>query len=133
MNEIFVVQNQLGQYWGKKKKWADGTNPRRVHLCKHQDEAVNLLVELSARDVDLRGEVLPVEATERGVPIVEPSEHLLPEELRGEQLESEEVEPGDAEPSSPDEPISESAVAISEAPEAQADAPAEVPAAVEKT
>jgi hypothetical protein len=80
MSETFVVRNQLGQYWGKKKKWADGTNPRRVKTCHHQDEAVNLLVELSARDIDLRGEVLAVELDTRGLPEVQPSEHLIPEE-----------------------------------------------------
>ncbi|MCZ6830939.1 MAG: hypothetical protein O7F73_15395 [Gammaproteobacteria bacterium] len=80
MNDVFVVCNQLGQYWGKKKKWVDGTDPKRVLTCKHEDEAVNQLVELSARDIDLRGEVRAAETNERGVPQLEPSEHLLADE-----------------------------------------------------
>ena len=80
MKEVFVVCNQLGQYWGKKKKWVDGTDPKRVRANKHEDEAVNLLVELSARDVDLRGEVRAVDTNERDVPQIEPSEHLIADE-----------------------------------------------------
>ena len=80
MNDVFVVCNQLGQYWGKKKKWVDGTDPKRVLTCKHEDEAVNQLVELGARDIDLRGEVRAVETNERGIPLVEPSEHLIADE-----------------------------------------------------
>lgn len=81
MNDVFVVCNQLGQYWGKKKKWVDGTDPKKVLTCKHEDEAVNQLVELNARDIDLRGTVQQAETTERGVPIIEPSEHLIVEEV----------------------------------------------------
>jgi hypothetical protein len=80
MNNVFVVCNQLGQFWGKKKKWVDGTDPKRVLTCKHEDEAVNQLVELSARDIDLRGAVQKTEATERGIPKVEPSKHLIADE-----------------------------------------------------
>ena len=80
MGEAFVVRNQLGHYWGKKKRWVDGSKPARVMTVKHRDEGLNLLVELSARDIDLRGEVVPVETSERGVPRVEPSEHRLQDE-----------------------------------------------------
>lgn len=80
MSDVFVICNQLGQYWGKKKKWVDGTDPRKIMLCKHEDEGVNLLVELGARDYELRGEVRQVETNERGVPVVVPSEHLIEEE-----------------------------------------------------
>lgn len=84
MSEVFVVSNQLGQYWGKKKRWVDGSKAKRVMVCKHEDEAVNLLVELGARDIELRGEVLAVSANERGIPRVKPSEHLLedPDDLK---------------------------------------------------
>lgn len=80
MSDVFVICNQLGQYWGKKKKWVDGTDPKKIMLCKHEDEGVNLLVELGARDYELRGEVRQVETNERGVPVVVPSEHLIEEE-----------------------------------------------------
>ena len=80
MSETFVVCNQLGQFWGKKHRWVDGHVAQRVMRLKHQDEALNLLVELSAKDVDLRGEVLGVELDRKGFPLIEPSEHRLEDE-----------------------------------------------------
>ena len=80
MSDVYVVRNQLGQFWGKKKRWVDGHKPARVMIVKHQDEGLNLVVELSAKDVELRGEVVPVEVNERGVAQVEPSEHRLEDE-----------------------------------------------------
>ena len=80
MAELFVVRNQLGHYWGKKKRWVDGTKPTRVMTCKHRDEGLNLLVELSSKDIELRGEVIATPVNERGVPQVEPSEHRLQDE-----------------------------------------------------
>jgi hypothetical protein len=79
MSDIFVVRNQLGHYWGKKKRWVDGTDPRSVMHTKHQDESANTLFELSSHDTELRGEVIETQLTERGEPLVEPSEVLLPE------------------------------------------------------
>ena len=80
MSETFVVCNQLGQFWGKKHRWVDGHVAQRVMRLKHQDEALNMLVELSAKDVDLRGEVLGVELDRKGFPLIEPSEHRLEDE-----------------------------------------------------
>jgi hypothetical protein len=80
MSEVFVVRNQLGQYWGKKKRWVDGTKARAVAHFKHEDEGLNQLVELSAKDIGLRGGVAPVPVDDRGLPVVEPSEHLIADE-----------------------------------------------------
>jgi len=80
MTDVFVVRNQLGHYWGKAKIWVDGSNPRTVMRSRYEDEAINTLFELSSRDIALRGEVLAVALTERGDPIVEPSQFLLREE-----------------------------------------------------
>jgi len=81
MTEVFVIRNQLGHYWGKKKAWVDGSDPRTVMRGKHRDEAVNTLVELNSKDFELRGDVLAAELSERGEPIIEPSQIplLLPE------------------------------------------------------
>ena len=92
MAEVFVVRNQLGHYWGRKKRWVDGSNPHKVLHTPHRDEAVNTLFELSARDIDLRGEVIAAPLSERGDPVVEPSGTPLPEEPEeapGEQAQAE--------------------------------------------
>ncbi|MFT4517790.1 MAG: hypothetical protein ACI9JM_000167 [Halioglobus sp.] len=77
MTDAYVVRNQLGHYWGKGKLWLDGTDARPVMRMKHEDEAINVLFELSSADVELRGGTLQVELSERGDPIIEPSEHLI--------------------------------------------------------
>ena len=90
MTEVFVVRNQLGHYWGKAKKWVDGSNPRAVMRSRYEDEAINTLFELSSKDIALRGEVFAAQLTERGDPIIEPSEFLLPDEAdqSGDEMEA---------------------------------------------
>jgi hypothetical protein len=78
MNEVFVIRNQHGHFWGKSKAWQDGKDNKAVMRVKHQDEALNTLVELSAKDVELRGEILPCEVDSKGNPIVEASLVPLP-------------------------------------------------------
>jgi hypothetical protein len=85
MSDLFVIRNQLGHYWGKSKAWVDGRDARAVQRVKYQDEAVNLLFELSSKDVGLRGEVVTATVDERGEPLVEPSSHPLPQAAAPEE------------------------------------------------
>lgn len=87
MAGVFVVRNQLGHYWGKKKRWVDGSNPHAVLHTPHRDAAINTLFELSSRDIDLRGEVIEAPLSERGDPVVEPSDIPLAEEPEEEAAE----------------------------------------------
>ena len=77
MTEVFVVCNQLGQFWGRKKRWVDGAVAKRIIYLNHRDEGLNLLVELSSRDIELRGELVAVELSDRGIPVVEASANRL--------------------------------------------------------
>lgn len=77
MTDVYVVRNQLGQFWGKSKAWADGREPKAIMRSAHEDEAFNTLFELSSKDFELRGEVVKVELSEKREPVVEPSEHLI--------------------------------------------------------
>ncbi|MCB1689479.1 MAG: hypothetical protein KDI33_13380 [Halioglobus sp.] len=97
MTDVFVVRNQLGHYWGKAKTWVDGSSPKAVLRTKHQDEAVNILFELSSRDIELRGEVIQAELSERGEPVIEPSQIPLLHEPESDESEPEEPE-AEAEP-----------------------------------
>jgi hypothetical protein len=78
MNDVFVIQNQLGHFWGKKKLWVDGSDGRVVLRVKHRDEAVNTLFELSSKDIELRGEICAATLSKRGEPMVEVSDIPLP-------------------------------------------------------
>ncbi|CAA0123736.1 Uncharacterised protein [Halioglobus japonicus] len=90
MTDVFVVRNQLGHYWGKAKIWVDGSSPKAVLRTKHQDEALNTLFELSSRDTELRGEVVQTELSERGEPVIEPSQIPLLDESEPDVAEPEE-------------------------------------------
>ena len=89
MTDVYVIRNQLGHYWGKSKAWVDGSEPRTVMRSPHRDEATNTLVELSAKDIDLRGEIIPVVLSDKGEPQVEASE--IPVPLTPEQIAAEEA------------------------------------------
>jgi hypothetical protein len=78
MSDVFVIRNQHGHYWGKSKHWVDGSDARVVMRARHRDEAVNTLVELSARDISLRGQIVEAEVDDRGLPQIEPSQIPLP-------------------------------------------------------
>ena len=85
MTEVFVIRNQLGHYWGKNKAWVDGSQAKLVQRMPHRDEAINTLFELSSRDIDLRGEVVAAQLSERREPIIEPSQIPLPMEAAAEE------------------------------------------------
>jgi hypothetical protein len=78
MNDVFVIQNQLGHFWGKKKLWVDGSDGRLVMRVKHRDEAVNTVFELSSKDIELRGEICATTLSNTGVPMVAVSDTPLP-------------------------------------------------------
>lgn len=78
MTEVFVIRNQHGHYWGKAKQWVSGDLPKTVQRSKHEDEAINIVFELSSKDIELRAEVIAVELSERREPVIEPSQIPLP-------------------------------------------------------
>lgn len=77
-NTVFLIRNQLGQFWARSGEWVDGREPQRLLKLKHEDEALNQLVELSAKDIDLRGEVTDCTLNEKKEPQIEASEHQTP-------------------------------------------------------
>lgn len=103
MTDVYVIRNQHGHYWAKSKEWVSGGEPKTVLRAKHEDDAINTLFELSAKDVELRGEVIPAPLSERGEPVIESSQIPLPtlEEDSSDTAEpggSEAVEPTDSTP-----------------------------------
>lgn len=78
MSEVFVIRNQSGHFWGKRKAWVDGSDARAVLRVKHRDEAANTLFELSSKDFELRGDIVAAELGPKGEPMVEVSDIPLP-------------------------------------------------------
>lgn len=75
---VFLIRNQLGQFWTRTQEWVDGREPQRLLKFRHQDEALNQLVELSAKDIELRGDLVSVQTNARGEPVVDASAHSTP-------------------------------------------------------
>ncbi len=80
MSTVHIIRNALGHYWGKGKRWVDGSDTSRVAQHSHRDEAVNTVFELSSKDIDLRCDVLEMNLEDEKLPKLDVSEVPLAEE-----------------------------------------------------
>lgn len=71
MSKVFVVTNQHGHFLDKHREWVDGREPRLLFRSPHKDEAINLVFEVSAKDIYMRAEALQTDLNDKGQPIVE--------------------------------------------------------------
>ncbi len=71
MSKVFVVRNQSGLFASKQKEWLDGREPKLLFRSPHKDEAINLVFELSSKDIYLRAEAISVALNDKKQPIVE--------------------------------------------------------------
>ena len=88
MSEVYVVTNQDGYFASKQKEWLDGRDPKPLFRSAHKDEAINMVFELSSKDIHVRASTLVVELNDKKQPVVEVTVPLVEEEP--EQLEAEE-------------------------------------------
>lgn len=75
MTEAFLIQNQHQQFLDKHGTWVDGSEAQTLYKTAHKDEAINIKVEHSVKDVELRLSIVSCKLNEKGFPIVE---HALP-------------------------------------------------------
>lgn len=68
---LYVIQSRSGQFLDKHLGWQDYPNPAQLFSTPHKDIALNQLIELNAKDVQLRASVVACQADERGNPILE--------------------------------------------------------------
>lgn len=71
MTKVFVVTNQLGLYANKHKEWIDGRESKLLFRSNHKDEAINLVFELSSKDILLRAEAISVDLDDNNQPLVD--------------------------------------------------------------
>ncbi|MEM8593582.1 MAG: hypothetical protein AAGF06_02025, partial [Pseudomonadota bacterium] len=75
MPKVFVIQNKDGHYLTKKNDyWLDGSEPNVLFKTPHHDVALNTLIEFNSKHIDVRAEILEVDSTQKGLPVVEISE-----------------------------------------------------------
>ncbi|WP_341936661.1 hypothetical protein [Marinimicrobium sp. C2-29] len=70
MTELYILQNQEGLFLGKQKDWLDGRDRGALYKTPHRDEAVNLKVEVSAKDFEQRITIHSCQTDERGLPVI---------------------------------------------------------------
>lgn len=88
MSESYIVKNQQGYFASKHKEWLDGREPRLLFRSPHKDEAVNLVFEMSAKDINVRAEAICCELDDKKNPIVEVTVPLEPEEPTAPETEA---------------------------------------------
>jgi len=80
MQQLYVVTDQRGLFVNKQKEWVDGSEVKTLFRTLHKDEAINLVFELSSKDINLRAEVLLVEQDNNKQPTVVAGTALFEEE-----------------------------------------------------
>ena len=62
----FVLQNADGRYFGKDLEWIVKLKASAIFCYEHQDQALNKLVELNAKDINLRAQVIACDSANGG-------------------------------------------------------------------
>ncbi len=84
MNECYIVTNQNGHFLSKQKDWVDGRNSSQIIRSKHRDEAINLVFEMSSKDIYLRAEAISCKLDDKKHPVVEVTNPIIIEEVTPE-------------------------------------------------
>lgn len=96
MNTVYVVQSIEGHYFSKHGEWLSGKEPNQIYVGKYKDDALNQLIDITIKSVDVRAKVVETQLNERKLPILEiiaDSDLIDPEELLAqEQQEAGEVQ-----------------------------------------
>ena len=78
MTTVFLLQNQDRLLLSKQGEWVDGREAGCLFRAQHRDEAVNQMVEVNARDYNLRIQLLECKLSERGFPVIGAGDMPLP-------------------------------------------------------
>lgn len=83
MNELFILQNQQKLFLGKQNAWVDGLDSSLLYKTAYKDEAINQMVEMSAKDYTQRIKIVSCGVNDKGLPDIDPA--ILAESLPGAQ------------------------------------------------
>ncbi|AUM13372.1 hypothetical protein [Ketobacter alkanivorans] len=85
MVKAFVIRNQLGQYFTRKGEWVSGKDASVLFHQPHYDQALNQLIEINSKDIELRGTVVEVEMEDKRLIINEYGPDPVQPELLAEE------------------------------------------------
>ena len=66
----FILQNQHEQYLNKSLEWVNGGDAKQLFKSPHRDVVLNQLMELNAKDIQLRATVITCELNMAGSPVL---------------------------------------------------------------
>lgn len=65
---VFILQNQHQHYLNKSLEWVSGCETTQLFKTPHRDVALNQLMELNAKDILLRANIVSCELDHSGNP-----------------------------------------------------------------
>ncbi|HEY7885533.1 MAG TPA: hypothetical protein VIC08_11375 [Cellvibrionaceae bacterium] len=83
MTDVFIIQNQDRLFLGKQGALLDGREPAALYRSVHKDEAINEMVEATARDHTQRLQILTCSLNDKGLPMLDAD--ILPPPLPDER------------------------------------------------
>jgi hypothetical protein len=71
MSQTFILQNQDKLFFGKNKEWVDGYDAGSLFKTLYKDEAINVMVEISAKDYQQRVKIIACDCDNKGLPMID--------------------------------------------------------------
>jgi hypothetical protein len=86
-NSVFVIRNHENRYLTRKHQWRSGNDRHLLFRSAEKDVALNEMIEVNARDILARLQLLACELDDRDQPVVEVLAEDPPELLEADQDE----------------------------------------------
>lgn len=86
-NSIFVIRNHENRYLTKKHKWRSGNDKNILYRASEKDIALNELIEVNAKDIMARLQLVLCDLDDNNQPTVEVLADDPPEELEEDLAE----------------------------------------------
>lgn len=68
--KIYIIKNHDESILGRDLEWLDGRDASQIFNTEHRDIALNQLIEVNAKDINLRAQIVECEADKKGRPIM---------------------------------------------------------------
>lgn len=91
-NSVFVIRNHENRYLTKKHKWRSGNDKNILYRASEKDIALNELIEVNAKDIMARLQLVICELDDHGQPLVDVLTDDPPEVLEEDLAEQEAAE-----------------------------------------
>ena len=71
MSAAYVVRSAEGHYLSKQQDWLSGKDKNSLYFTKHKDVALNQLIDITIKNVNVRAKIVPCELDEKSRPLVD--------------------------------------------------------------